>query len=123
MDIEKLDKEVDQILSRADGPKEYAEIRGELLDKGYQQEELTYMMGLIDERMLANLEKGGQSKTAVRNMVLGGILSLAGLLVILTSYLGNPAPKEVYYVALVVFAVGYLVFRNGFRKRKGRRLE
>lgn len=118
MDIEKLDQEVAQILARETNSANYEEIRHELQQKGYNQQELLYMMGLIDERLLSNLDKGGKNKNAQRNMVLGGILSIAALLVILTSYFGSPAPKEVYYVALVVFAVGYLVFRSGFHRRK-----
>ena len=119
MDIEKLDRQVEQILARDVGQAEYAEIRNELQEKGYNQEELRYMMSLIDDRLLANLESGGQNKTAMRNMILGGVLSLGSLMVILSSYFGNPVPKEISYLALIVFAVGYLVFRNGFRNRKG----
>jgi hypothetical protein len=118
MDIEKLDREVDQILAREKYSANYERIRGELREKGYNQQELGYMMGLIDERLLSNLQKGGQNRVARRNMVLGGILSLVGLLVILSAYFGKPAVKEVYYVALVIFALGYLVFRNGFRRRQ-----
>ncbi len=117
MDIEKLDLEVDQILTRDTISANYQEIREELIAKGYDQEELRYMMGIIDEKLLSTVQKGGLNKNARRNMVIGGVLSLVGLMVILSAYFGKPATKEVYYVALVIFAVGYLVFRNGFRKR------
>ena len=119
MDIEKLDREVQDLLDREDGSRSYTEIREELVSKGYDQHELQYMMGMVDEKLLSKLDDGGESRVAKRNMVLGGILSLAGLSVIVGSYLGQPAAKEVYYVSLVVFAVGYLVFRNGYKRRKG----
>ena len=117
MDIEKLEQEVTRILAGKDSAPDYSEIRQELLQKGYNQEELRYMMALVDERLLTNLQKGGQSKTARRNMLLGAAMSLTGLLVVLATYFGQQIAKEVTYVALVVFAVGYLVFRNGFRNR------
>lgn len=117
MDVEKLDQEVLDILSRKDSSSSYADIREELIEKGYNQEELRYILGLVDEQLLDNLDNGGQNRAAKRNMVLGGVLSFIGLLVIGASYFGQQAPREVYYVSLVVFAVGYLVFRNGFRRR------
>jgi hypothetical protein len=40
-----------------------------------------------------------------------------GLAVVLASYFGQQLPKEATYVALVVFAIGYLVFRHGYRNR------
>lgn len=117
MDIDKLDQEINHILSNNDGTRSYAEIREELIGKGYNQQELKYILGLVDEKLINKLDTGSQSKVSKRNMLLGGALSLTGLLVILTSYFGQPLPKEISYVALVVFAVGYLVFRNGFRRR------
>jgi len=119
MEIDKLEHEVNLILARDDGSLDYSRIRQELQHKGYNQEELQYMMALVDERLLTNLEKGGQNKAAKRNMVLGAALSLTGLLVVLASYFGQQVAKEVTFIALVVFAVGYLVFRHGFRNRKG----
>lgn len=118
MEVEKLEQEVKTILGRADGPRNYAEIRQELQQKGYSQEELKFMMALVDERLLSSLKKGGQSKTSKRNMILGAALSLAGLMLVVARYLGQPIAKEVTYIALVVFAIGYLVFRHGFRNRK-----
>ena len=120
MDQHKLDQEVKKILSNNDGTKDYSQIRSELVERGYNDEELRYILGLVDEKLLSTMSRGGQGRVAKRNMLLGGILSLIGLLVIMTSYFGQKAQKEVYYVALVVFAVGYLVFRNGFRRRKGK---
>ena len=117
MEVEKLEQEVKNILGREDGSRNYAEIRQELQQKGYNQEELQYMMSLVDERLLTGLQKGGQSKTSKRNMILGAALSLTGLVVVVARYLGQPIAKEVTYLALVVFAVGYLVFRHGFRNR------
>jgi hypothetical protein len=117
MDFEKLDREVREILDQEDGSRSYTEIREGLLSRGYQQEEIQYIMGIVDEKLLSKLDTG-ESRVAIRNMVLGGILSLTGLGVTVGSYLGQPASKEVYYVSLVVFAVGYLVFRNGYRRRK-----
>ncbi len=117
MDIEKLDQEVSRILNREGGSGNYAEIRQELQQKGFNQQELRYMMELVDERLLASLEKGSKGKTAKRNMILGIALSITGLIVVLSSYFGQQVPKEMTYVALIVFAVGYLVFRHGFRNR------
>ena len=119
MDFDRLDQEVSNLLDKEDGSRSYTEIREDLLSKGYNQQELKYIMGIVDEKLLSKLDDGGESRVAKRNMVLGGILSLAGLAVIAGSYFGQPAPKEVYYVSLVVFAVGYLVFRNGYKRRKG----
>lgn len=107
------------ILSQEDGSRSYSEIREDLVGKGYDQEELRYILGAVDEKLISKLDQGGEGRVAKRNMVLGGILSIAGLLVTAGSYFGQQAPKEVYYVSLVVFAVGYLVFRNGFRRRGG----
>ena len=118
MDFEKLDREVREILDQEDGSRSYTEIREGLLSRGYQQEEIQYIMGIVDEKLLSKLDGGGESRVAIRNMVLGGILCLTGLGVTVGSYLGQPASKEVYYVSLVVFAVGYLVFRNGYRRRQ-----
>lgn len=117
MDVDKLEREVKEMLAGEVGERSYSEIREELIGKGYNQHELRYIMGLVDEKLLAKADQGGQGRIAKRNMILGGILSVTGLLIILTSYFGNQAPKEVYYVALVAFAVGYLIFRNGFRRR------
>ena len=116
MDFEKLDREVREILDQEDGSGSYTEIREGLLSRGYQQEEIQYIMGIVDEKLLSKLDNG-ESRVAVRNMVLGGILSFIGLAITIGSYLGQPAPREVYYVSLVVFAVGYLIFRNGYRRR------
>jgi cation transport ATPase len=117
MDVEKLEQEVKNILVRADSSRNYAEIRQELQQKGYSQKELRYMMALVDQRLLSSLEKGGQSKSSKRNIILGAALSLMGLAVVLASYFGQQLPKEATYVALVVFAIGYLVFRHGYRNR------
>ena len=117
MDIEKLDQEVRQILLNKDETRGYSEIRDELVEKGYNQDELSYIMGLVDEKLLSKVDINHESRIAKRNMVLGGILSLIGLTVTANSYFGQQAPKEVYYVSLVIFAVGYLVFRNGYRRR------
>jgi hypothetical protein len=119
MDFDKLDEEVKRILSQEGGPRAYSEIRQQLVEMGYNQEEMKYILGLVDDQLLIKLDKGGENKVAQRNMVIGAVLAVIGLLVIGASYFGNQAPKEIYYVSLVVFAVGYLVFRNGFRRRKG----
>jgi hypothetical protein len=117
MDIDKLDQEIAQILSTNGGTRSYAEIRDELVGRGYSQEELQYILGLVDEQLLNKLDTGGQSKVSKRNMLVGGALCLTGLTVILVAYFGQSLPKEINYIALVVFALGYLVFRNGFRRR------
>jgi len=118
MDIDKLDEEVKRFLSREDGFRAYSEIREELIEKGYNKEETGYIMGMVDDKLLANLDKGNQRRGATRNMIIGSILAIVALTVIGASYFGTKATKEVYYVSLVVFAVGYLVFRNGFRRRR-----
>ena len=118
MDFDKLDEEVKRILSQEEGgPRAYSEIRQQLVEMGYSQEEMKYILGIVDDQLLIKLDKGGQNKVAQRNMVIGAALAVIGLLVIGASYFGKQAPKEIYYVSLVVFAVGYLVFRNGFRRR------
>jgi uncharacterized membrane protein YeaQ/YmgE (transglycosylase-associated protein family) len=117
MDIDKLDEEVRRILSRKDGTRTYSEIREELIENGYSQQEMGYIMGIVDEKLLTSLDKGDQKKAAVRNMIIGAVMAIVALTVISASYFGSVAPKEVYYVSLVVFVVGYLVFRNGFRRR------
>ncbi len=94
-----------------------SEIREELIANGYSQEEMGYIMGMVDDKLLTVLTKGNQRNVSIRNMIIGSMLALIALAVIGASYFGQQVPKEVYYVALVVFAVGYLVFRYGFRKR------
>ncbi len=120
MDIDKLDEEVKRILSRVDGPQPYSEIREELIESSYSQEEMKYIMGMVDDKLLTSIDKGDLRKAAIRNMIIGSILAIVSLTVIGGSYFGQQAPKEVYYVSLVIFAIGYLVFRNGFRRRKGK---
>ena len=115
-----MDNEVRRILMQKDDPRTYSEIRDELIEKGYSQEELNYVLGMVDDKLPAKSISGNQQKTATRNMLLGGVLAVIALMVIGSSYLGQTAPKEVYYVSLVVFAVGYLIFRNGFRNRSGK---
>jgi len=117
MDIERLDQEVENVLANH-RDKSYGEIRQYLVDKGYQPEELKYILGLVDEKLLTTMERGGTSKVSRRNMMLGGALGLTGLAVVLVPFFGQPVPKELSYIALVLFAVGYLVFRNGYRRRK-----
>ena len=117
MDIDKLDNEVRRILTQRDAPPTYSEIREELIEKGYSQEDLNYVLSMVDDKLPAKSISGNQQKSATRNMLLGGILAVIALVVIGSSYLGQRAPKEIYYVSLVVFAVGYLIFRNGFRNR------
>jgi len=119
MDIDKLEKKIKKILSQEDGTRTYSEIREELIKNGYSQQEMGYIMGIVDEKLLTSLDKGDQKKAAVRNMIIGAVMAIVALTVISASYFGSMAPKEVYYVSLVVFAVGYLVFRNGFRRRSG----
>ena len=116
MDFEQLDQEVDNILS-SHRDKSYAEIRQYLIHKGYQQEELKYILGLVDEKLLTNLESSGGTKTSSRNMMLGGAIGITGLVIIAASYFGQPVPKELNYIALVLFALGYLIFRKGYRSR------
>jgi len=123
MDIDKLDKDVRRILTQKDVLRTYSEIREELIEKGYSKEELNYVLGMVDDKLPAKSISGNQQKTATRNMLLGGILAVIALVVIGSSYLGQRAPKEVYYVSLVIFAVGYLIFRNGFRNRGGKDAE
>lgn len=120
MDFDKLDKEVRRILTQKDDPQTYSEIREELIEKGYSQEELNYVLGIVDDKLPAKSISGNQQKTVTRNMLLGGILAVIALVVIGSSYLGQRVPKEIYYVSLVLFAVGYLIFRNGFRNRAGK---
>lgn len=115
-----MDNEVRRILTQKDDSPTYSEIREELMEKGYSQEDLNYVLGMVDDKLPAKSISGNQKKTATRNMILGGILAVIALLVIGSSYLGQRAPKEMYYVSLVIFGVGYLIFRNGFRKRGGK---
>ena len=115
-----MDNEVRRILTKKDDPRIYSEIREELIDKGYSQEELNYVLGMVDDKLPAKSISGNQQKTATRNMLLGGILAVIALVVIGSSYIGQRAPKEIYYVSLVLFAVSYLIFRNGFRNRTGK---
>ncbi|GJM30932.1 MAG: hypothetical protein DHS20C17_35670 [Cyclobacteriaceae bacterium] len=117
MDFEKLDREIEDILSRNHGTGTYAEIREQLIAKGYNQQELKYILGLVDEKLLTTLDTGGQSKISKRNMLIGGVLSISGLGVFLAGYFGQQTPKEVSYIALVLFALGYFIFRKGFRGR------
>ena len=119
MDIDKLDNEVSRILTQKDVPATYSEIRQDLIEKGYSQEELNYVLGMVDDKLPTKMISGNQKKTATKNMVLGGSLAVIALVVIGSSYLGQRAPKELYYVSLVLFSVGYLIFRNGFRNRSG----
>lgn len=119
MDIDKLDKKIKQILSQEEGARTYSEIREELIANGFSQEEMKYIMGMVDDKLLTSIDKGDLRKVAIRNMIIGSILAIVSLTVIGGSYFGQQAPKEVYYVSLVIFAVGYLVFRNGFRRRRG----
>jgi len=113
MDIDKLDKKIKQILSQEDGARTYSEIREELIANGFSQEEM------VDDKLLTSIDKGDLRKVAIRNMIIGSILAIVSLTVIGGSYFGQQAPKEVYYVSLVIFAVGYLVFRDGFRRFRG----
>ena len=119
MDIDKLDKKINQILSQEDGARTYSEIREELIANGFSQEEMKYIMSLVDDKLLTSIDKGDLRKVAIRNMIIGSILAIVSLTVIGGSYFGQQAPKEVYYVSLVIFAVGYLVFRYGFRRFRG----
>lgn len=119
MDIDKLDKKIKQILSQEEGARTYSEIREELIANGFNQEEMKYIMSLVDDKLLTSIDKGDLRKVAIRNMIIGSILAIVSLTVIGGSYFGQQAPKEVYYLSLVIFAVGYLVFRHGFRRRRG----
>ena len=97
MDFDKLDEEVKRILSQVEGgPRAYSEIRQQLVEMGYSQEEMKYIMGIVDDQLLIKLDKGGQNKVAQRNMVIGAALAVIGLLVIGASYFGKQAPKEIY---------------------------
>lgn len=119
MDTEKLDREVQQILAKKDGSLSYSELREHLIAKGYNPQELKYILGLVDEKLLSTVSSGGEKKKAKRNMLIGGAIGITGLVVILSSYVGQPVAKELNYIALVLFAVGYLIFRKGYKNRNG----
>ena len=119
MDTEKLDREVQEILAKNEGGLNYSEERERLIAKGYNPQELKYILGLVDEKLLSAINTGGEKKKAKRNMLIGGAIGITGLVVLLSSYFGQPVAKELNYIALVLFAVGYLVFRNGYKNRNG----
>lgn len=117
MDYQKLDKKVSDLLRAGLLNKDYAEIREGLLNEGYEQDEVRYMMQVIDDKGIIPSAKEVQKDAPNKNIIIGGILCLISMITVGSLFLGQRATKEVYYVSLVIFVLGYYILRTGLKQR------
>lgn len=118
MDYKRLDNKISSILDSDLHSKTYGDIKEELKQGGYGQDEIKYIMGTIDDRGLIPVAKTRKSSPRI-DMIIGGVLCLVALGVVISLYLGARASREVYFAAIALFALGYFIFRWGY-KQKGK---
>ncbi len=116
MDIDKLNREIERILSSDLSSREYSDIKRELTELGYDQAEQLYILREIDEKGLM-VSATATAHPGRGKIILGGILCVISLLVVGSLYLGPATAREVYYVSLALFAIGYFILRSGIRTR------
>ncbi len=117
MEYQKLNNRVSDLLRDGLQNRDYSDIRQTLISEGYAEEEVKYMMEIVDEKGIIPTAEEVQKDRPNRNIVLGGIMCLIAMITVGTLFMGQKAPKEVYYVALVIFALGYYILRTGLKQR------
>ena len=117
MDFHRLDQKISELLAHNLHNQSYSEIREALSNEGFQEQEVQYMMRVIDEKGIIPTAKRTSKSSFTRNILLGAALCLISFVTVISLYLGQKTEKEVYYVAIAIFALGYYILRTGLKKR------
>ena len=117
MDFHRLDQKISQLLAQDLQNRSYSEIREGLSEEGFQEDEVRYMMRAIDEKGLIPAAKSQGKSSPNKNILLGAALCLISFVTVISLYLGPQTEKEVYYVAIAIFVLGYYILRKGLKMR------
>lgn len=118
MDTPRLDQEISKLLEHDLSHKSYSDLSQELQAKGYSQMERRYIMEALEEKVLIPQAESKIQPNYQLKIILGSVLGVISLLTVSSLYFGQSATREIYYVALAVFALGYYLLRSGLKEKR-----
>jgi hypothetical protein len=118
MNNTELDQEIKRLLESDLSDMSYSDLSTQLKDKGYDQTQRRYIMDALEEKVLIPQAEAHIKPNFKLKIVVGSVLCLLSLVTVGSLYLGQSATREVYYVAIAVFAVGYYILRGGLKEKR-----
>jgi len=117
MDIPGLNKEIARMLESDLSNSSYSELSDDLQSRGFNQQERVYIMNALEEKVLIPQAEAKIKPNFRFKISVGIILCVLSLLTVGSLYFGQQTTREIYYVALAVFALGYYILRSGLKER------
>ena len=118
MDTPRLDQEISRLLENDLSQKSYSDLSQELQARGYNQMERRYIMEAVEEKFLIPQAESKIQPNYKLKIILGSVQGVLSLLTVGSLYFGQSATREIYYVALAVFALGYYLLRSGLKEKR-----